>query len=147
MLSLLCHFKEIYAAGQWQALARIDDRCGRPRPLETLHSDALDVVQIPAPPRRAVLVARVFGLELYHRERLETLFARAAERTIVVNGAATWRVPPDTVTDGLILDVPAYADYAAPFGLNLAVSSMQAEINGVPVPITVKLWSVPIRGA
>ena len=145
MLSLLCHFKEIYAAGQWQALARIPDRCGEPRPLATLHSDSLDVVQFPAPPRRAVLVAQVYGLQLHHRERLETLFARAAERTIVVNGAATWRVPPDTVTDGLILDVPAYADYAAPFSFNLATNSIEAEVNGIPVPITVKLWSVPIR--
>lgn len=147
MLSLLCHFKEIYAAGQWQALARIPDRCGKPRLLTVIHSSALDVVQIPAAPRRSVLVARVYGLQIYRGERLETLFARAAERALVINDAVTWRVPPDTVADGLILDVPAYADYAAPFSFNLGVYSIEAEINAIPVSITVKLWSVPIRAA
>jgi len=42
--------------------------------------------------------------------------------------------------------VPAYADYAAPFSFNLATNSIEAEVNGIPVPITVKLWSVPIGG-
>ena len=147
MLSLLCHFEEIGRGGQWQALARIADRCGKPRLLGTVHSDGADIVQVPAAPRGAVLVAQIHGLQIHNRERLETLFARAADRSLVINGAATFRVVPDTLTDGLILDVPRYADYAAPFNLNLAVSTIEALINQAPVAASVTFEAVPIRRA
>lgn len=147
MLSLLCHFKEIARGGQWQALARIPDRCGKPRELGTVHSNAVGVVQMPAAPRGTVLVAQIEGLQIYRRERLQTLFERAAERALVINGVTTFRVAPDTLTDGLILDVPSYADYDPPFGFNLAVSSIEGEINQLPVPCSVKLVAVPIRRA
>jgi hypothetical protein len=146
MLSLLCHFKEIQASGQWQSLARIPNRCGKPRLLVTLHSAGASALQIPAAPAGMVLVAQVYGLQLHRRERLETLFARAAVRVLVVNGLG-YRVVPDTVTDGLILDVPAYADYAPPFNFNLQVNSLEAEINGVAVPFSVALLGVPIKPA
>ena len=147
MLSLLCHFKEISRGGQWQALARIPDRCGKPRLLGTVHSNGPGVLRVPPAPRGTVLVAQVKGLQIYKRERLETLFARAAERTVVINGAVTYRVVPDTLTDGLMLDVPAGADYLAPFAFNLAVSTIEAEINQVPVAFSVTLLAVPIKPA
>jgi hypothetical protein len=146
MLSLLCHFKEIQAAAQWQSLARIPNRCGKPRLLGTLHSAGANAIQIPPAPAGMVLVAQVHGLQLHGRERLETLFARAAERTLVVNGLG-YRVVPDTLTDGLVLDVPPYADYAAPFNFNLQVNSLTAEINGAVVPFSVALLGVPIKPA
>jgi hypothetical protein len=147
MLSLLCHFREIGRGGPWQALARIPDRCGRPRLLGTVHSDAGDIVQVPAAPRGDVLVAQVHGLQVHNGELLKTLFARAAERSLMINNAATFRVVPDTLTDGLILDVPRSADYAAPFNFNLAVSTIEAEIDQVPVAVSVSFEAVPIRRA
>jgi hypothetical protein len=147
MLSLLCHFKEIGRGGQWQALARIPDRCGTPRLLGTEHSDAGDVVHVPPAPPGEVLVAQIHGLQIHRLERLKTLFARAADRSVVINGAVTFRVVPDTLTDGLILDVPRYADYAAPFSFNLAVSTIEAEINQAPAAVSVTFEAVPIRRA
>jgi hypothetical protein len=147
MLSLLCHFKEIGRGGPWQALARIPDRCGRPRLLGTVHSDSGDVVQVPAAPRGDVLVAQIHGLQVHNGERLKTLFARAAERSLVINNAVTFRVVPDTLTDGLILAVPRSADYAAPFNFNLAASTIEAEIDQVPVAVSVSFEAVPIRRA
>jgi hypothetical protein len=147
MLSMLCHFKEIGRGGQWQALARIPNRCGRPRLIASIHSGANDVAQIPAAPRGSVLVARIHGLQIHTRERLETLFVRAAERQLIINGGVTYRVPPDTLTDGLVLDVPPNADYAPPFNLNLDVHSIEATINLNGVPFTVDILSVPIRPA
>jgi len=148
MLSLLCHFREIARGGPpWQALARIPDRCGRPRLVATIHSGALDVARIPPEPAGSVLVAEVHGLQIYRGERIRTLFARAAERSLLINGSADYRVVPDTLGDGLILDVPAAADYAAPFNLSLGVVTIQAEINQVPVPFSVTLLSVPIKAA
>jgi hypothetical protein len=145
MLSLLCHFKEIGRGGQWQALARIPDRCGRPRLLGTFHSDTGDVVHVPPAPPGEVLLAQVHGLQIHNGERLKTLFARAAERSLVINNAVTFRVVPDTLSDGLILDVPRHADYTAPFNFNLAVSTIEAEIDQVPVAVSVTFLAVPIK--
>jgi len=147
MLSLLCHFKEIRRGGQWQALARIPDRCGTPRLLAIVHSDAGDVVHVPPAPPGAVLVAAVYGLQVHNGERLKTLFSRAADRSLVINDAITFRVVPDTLTDGLILDVPRYADYRAPFNFSLDVGTIEAEINQVPVEASVTFEAVPIRRA
>jgi hypothetical protein len=147
MLSLLCHFKEIGRGGQWQALARIPDRCGKPRLLGTAHANGADIVAVPAAPRGEVLVAQIHGLQIHRLERLKTLFERAAVRSLVINGVVTFRVVPDTVTDGLILDVPPYADYVTPFGFNLAVKTIEAEINQIPVPVSVTFEAVPIKRA
>ena len=54
---------------------------------------------------------------------------------------------PDTLTDGLILDVPRYADYRAPFGFSLDVGTIEAEIDQVPVAVSVTFEAVPIRRA
>jgi hypothetical protein len=144
MLSLLCHFREIQAVGPWQALARIPNRCGKPRMLGTFHGGGSVALAIPPAPPGMVLVAQVYGLQLHGRERLETLYARAATRVLVVNGLG-YRVAPGTLSDGLVFDVPAYADYPAPFSLNQAVHTMQAEISGGLVSFTVRLVGVPIR--
>lgn len=146
MLSLLCHFKEIGRGGRWQALARIPDRCGKPRLLGSFHSGGPKGLPIPAAPRGSVLVAQVHGLQIYRAERLETLFVRPAERALIVNGVS-YRVVPDTLTDGLILDVPSYADYVAPFNLNLGVHLLEAKISAAPVAFSVTFLVVPINGA
>jgi hypothetical protein len=144
MLALLCHFREIDRSGPWQALARVPNRCGTPRRLGTFRSPGTGALHIPSPPRGDVLVAQVHGLQIGTGERLETLFARAARRDLIVNRRMSYRAVPDTLTDGLILDVPAYADYPAPFRLSLHVHSLQAEIELHPVAFSVTLVAVPI---
>ena len=101
----------------------------------------------PPAPRGTVLLAAVNGLQIYTRERLQTLYERAAERQLVINGRTAFRVVPDTLTDGLILDVPRSADYTAPFAFNLAVATLEAEVNGVRVPFSVTFTAVPITRA
>jgi hypothetical protein len=44
-----------------------------------------------------------------------------------------------------VLDAPAYADYPVPFNFNLGVHTLEGEINGKPVPMTVKLTSIPVK--
>ena len=134
MLSLLCHFKEIRSAAQWQSLARIPDRCGKPRPLVILHSQGVAPVAVPPAPAGSVLIAQVYGLQIHGAERIDTLFTRAAERRLVINGLGI-RVVPDTVADGLIFDVPPYADYAPPFAFNLGVRTMRSRDQWVLRPV------------
>lgn len=145
MLSLFCHFTEIASTVQWQALERIPDRCGQPRQIASIHTNALDVADMPTAPPGSMLVAKIYGLQIHHLERFETLFVRAGARTLVINGTSNYRVVPDTLEDGLVLDVPAYADYPVPFNYNLSVRTIEGEIDGKPLPMTVKLLSIPIK--
>jgi len=144
-LSLLCHFVEVDAAEIWQVLARIPDRCGKPRQIAVLHTAANGVLTLPAPPPGMVVIAKIYGLQIHRGERLETLFVRPAERVLVVNAAKAYRVPPDTLGDGLILDVPEAADDAPPFNFNNSVSELEADIGSNVAPFSVALIGVPIK--
>jgi hypothetical protein len=142
MLSLLCHFREIARGGQWQALARIPDRCGRPYVVETLHVGKAGAKLPPAPPG-TVLIAKLFGLQVGGLERIESLLTRARMRFVYIN-TSVWRVPPGTVSDGLVLDVPRKDDYAPPFSFNLDAKTIRVMTGGAEVAFTVKLVAVPI---
>jgi hypothetical protein len=148
MLSLLCHFTEIEHSGEWQTLARVPDRCGTPLTLETIHSSLGRTITLPSPPENAVLVAAIDGVQVAGWERLETLFTRAQTRFVTVNGRSSqrFRVPPGTADDGLVLAVPDYADYAAPFNLNMDPRTLRVEVEGHSSgSISVHLLAVPIQ--
>jgi len=148
MLSLLCHFTEIERSGEWQTLARVPDRCGAPRTLEVIHSSLGRTIALPSPPEGAVLVAAIDGVQVAGWERLETLFTRAAPRYVTVNGESdlTFRVPPGTADDGLVLWVPPHADYAAPFNLNMNPRTLRVTVDGHSSgAIAVRLYAVPIQ--
>jgi hypothetical protein len=148
MLSLLCHFTELEHNGDWQTLARVPDRCGKPYPVGTIHSSLGREIALPTAPTNAVLVAAIDGIQVAGWERLETLFTRSQPRYVTVNDqrATHFRVPPGTASDGLILAVPAYADYATPFNLNMSPQTLRVEVEGhTSGSITVRLFAVPIQ--
>jgi hypothetical protein len=129
MLSLLCHFREVTSGTGWQALARVPDRCGPLRPYATLHATLGQTIALPAAPPGAVLVAGIEGLGVGFGEHLASLITRVAERYVLIDGHR-YRVPPDTAPDGLLLDVPASADYPAPFNLSMDPRTIGAVIPG-----------------
>ncbi len=144
MLALLCHFAEIEHSGDWQTLARVPDRCGTPHTIAVIHSSLGATITLPSPPEGAVMVASIDGLQVAGWERLETLFTRAAPRYVTVN-EATYRVPPGTAEDGLVLAVPADADYAAPFNFNMDPHTLRVAVPGHSSgSVTVRLSAVPI---
>jgi hypothetical protein len=144
MLSLLCHFRETERGGEWQVLARVPDRCGTPHPLAVIHSSLGHTITLPSPPTGTVLVASIDGLQVSGWERLKTLLTRATVREIAINGKQ-FRVPPGTASDGLVLAVPASADYAAPFNFDMTPHTLQATVGGHSSgPITVRLSAIPI---
>lgn len=147
MLSLLCHFGELTRAGNWQLLARIPDRCGKPHTLAVIHGSLGKPITLPEAPPGDVLVASVNGLQVAGWERLDTLFTRAAVRTVSINGNS-FRVPPDTADDGLVVGVPAAANYAPPFNFNMDPHTLEANVQGHSSgPITVRLTAVPIASS
>jgi hypothetical protein len=145
MLALLCNFRSAANGGGWQALVRVPDRCGEPRDLGSVEGELGQPVELPPAPAGTVLVGRVPGLEIGPLERIEMLLARPAVRRISINGEPAHRVVPDTVQDGLILDVPAAVDYPRPFNLGQDARTLTAEIEGESGgTVTVDLEAVPI---
>jgi hypothetical protein len=144
MLSLLCHFTEIEHSESWQILARVPDRCGTPRTIDVIHSSLGHTITLPNPPEGTVMVASIDGLQVAGWERLETLLTRAAPRYVRIN-ETTYRVPPGTADDGLVIAVPADADYPAPFNLNMDPHTLRATVDGHSSgAITVSLSAIPI---
>jgi hypothetical protein len=144
MLSLLCHFAEIEHSGNFQTLARVPDRCGAERTIAVIHSSLGRTITLPPAPEGAVMAASIDGLQVAGWERLETLFTRAVPRYVTVN-EATYRVPPGTADDGLVLAVPADADYPAPFNFNMNPHTLRVTVDGHSSgPITVRLSAIPI---
>jgi hypothetical protein len=150
MLSLLCHFREIARGGHdedWQALARIPDRCGHPYAVATLHVGPGGAKLPPAPPG-TVLIAKLYGLQPDIIASLEALAIRPGEQTLTINGGEIYRVIPATASDGLILDVPRSVDYAPPFNLGSDARTISAATGsirgGTPLSFTAKLFAVPI---
>jgi hypothetical protein len=144
MLSLLCHFTEIEHTEVFQTLARVPDRCGAERTIAVIHSSLGRTIALPPPPEGAVMVASIDGLQVAGWERLETLFTRAEPRYVMVN-QTTYRVPPGTADDGLVLAVPTDADYPAPFNFNMSPHLLRVTVDGHSSgPIAVRLSAIPI---
>ena len=145
MLALLCNFKSAADGGGWQALVRVPDRCGEPRPVGSVQGALGEPLALPPAPAGTVLIGRVHGLEIGAFERLEMLVARPADRWISIDGEPRRRVLPGTVQDGLILDVPSAVDYPSPFDLGQGAKTLTAEIDGESGgSVTVDLEAVPI---
>jgi hypothetical protein len=144
MLSLLCHFRQVASGGGWQALARVPDRCGPLEPFAVLHARLGQTLTLPSVLPGRVLVAAVDGLGVGFGERLASLFVRVAKRYVLINGQP-YRVPPDTAPDGLLIGVPAAADYPAPFNLSMDSRTISARISGhTGGAVTIRLMTATI---
>jgi hypothetical protein len=148
MLALLCNFHTAAQNGTWQALVRVPDRCGAPRDLGTVSGELGKPIRLPPAPQGTVLVGHVHGLEIGGLERLEMLVGRPSIRRVAVDHGPANRVAPDTVQDGLILDVPPAADFPPPFNLGQDAHTVTATIDGTEGgPVSVDLTAVPISAA
>ena len=74
MLALLCNFAEVERDDVWQALVRIPDRCGEPRPAGEVTGELGSPIALPRPAGNAVLVAHVEGMQIDGVERLKMLY-------------------------------------------------------------------------
>jgi hypothetical protein len=147
MLSLLCNFVEVESDDFWQALVRVPNRCGEPRPAGEVEGELGSPIKLPPLPRDAVLVAHVEGMEIEGVERLKMLFGRPQEREVMVDEWGPYRVVPDTVGGGLTVSVPPDIDYPSPFNLGFAPRTMIPAIDGQEGEVTIRLTEVPIRRA
>jgi hypothetical protein len=147
MLALVCNFVEVEHDEIWQALVRVPDRCGEPRPAGEVEGELGTPIDLPPLPRDAVLVAHVEGMEVEGVERLKMIFGRPEERMVMVDEWGPYRVVPDTVGGGLTVSVPPGIDYPSPFNLGFAPRTITPSINGQEGKVTIRLTEVPIRRA
>jgi hypothetical protein len=117
MRTILCRYGEVSAGSRWQVLARSHDRCGRATTITTIRARWGQRIVVPPPPPHAVMFVRIGGVQPRGFEALRALVYRPDTRRIIVN-RHPYRLVPGTAADGLVLWIPAAADYTGPFGLS-----------------------------
>ncbi len=143
-LAMLCRYVALHTTARWQVLGRTSNRCGQPRPLETIETRYGTVIHIPAPNSPGILYAKVQGLAVSGIfERALTLFYRAKFRYAIINGGSKFRVVPGTAGDGLLLDAPGGVDYPAPFALSPHARTI--EFTGPSGPLRIVLEWMPVK--
>jgi len=116
-LQLLCRYQEMARNGSWQLLARGPDRCGSPRQVGTASATWGGVVHVPSPRNsNAAMLVEVSGVQPAGLERVTQVLLRPQARYIVLDGQA-YRLVGATAPDGLLLSLPARADFPPPFDM------------------------------
>jgi hypothetical protein len=101
--AVLCNFAPLRTTERWQVLGRVPDRCGTPRPAGSVEAAAGETVEVPAPRQGEVVFARIDGAGVEGLERVATLLFHARVRRLLVDGAESYRLIPETAGDGLLL--------------------------------------------
>jgi hypothetical protein len=117
MRTILCRYEELSASSRWQVLARSQDRCGRATTITTIRARWGQRVLVPQPPRDAVMFVHIGGVQPRGLDAVSGLLYRPDTRRILVNHHP-YRLVPGTAADGLVLWIPAAADYTGPFSLS-----------------------------
>jgi hypothetical protein len=148
-VELFCNFRQLGAAGAWQVLGRIPDRCGAQRPLGPVRKVAWgESVKAPAAPAGSAVVAYVDGLAPGGLERLRGLLLRPVNRYVDVAGAR-YRLVPAVASDGLLVSAPAGSDHDGPFGIAAQTPALAffrgkgRQPAGRPLRVTFK--AMPVR--
>jgi hypothetical protein len=149
-LALLCSFRAVVGSPRWYVLARVPDRCGDSRPLTTVHTGWGRPVAVPAAGPGELVIADVDGVGVSGLERIQALAWRPEHRYLTVDGTATVRLVPATAGDGLVVSVPAAADFPAPIRVGLDAHRIAFAKGEDPRQsggdITVRFRAVPIAG-
>ena len=145
-VAMLCNFEPLWNGSGWQVLGRVRDRCGEERPLQTVDARVGDAIPLPEAPSGELLVAHVEGLEPAGLERAVAAVYRADWRSVVFDSGIAHFVTAATAEDGLLLRVPADADYPAPFNLSPESATVTFTRGGDATgeELTIEFATVPI---
>jgi hypothetical protein len=117
MRTILCRYDQSSATSNWQVLARTHNRCGRATTIATIRARWGQRIAVPRPSPDAAMFVRIGGVEPHGLESLRALLYRPEARWIIVDHHP-YRLVAATAADGLVLWIPAPADYTGPFGLS-----------------------------
>lgn len=148
MVQMLCRYRVEDWDDRWAVLRHSPDRCGSERPLRSLHVAAGERVPLPATKRDEALLVRVDGLGVAGLERLRAFLFRGARRHALLD-RHTWNVMPGTAADGLLLRIPAWADYPGHYALDsdtttIGFESEDATLTFGPSDLTFHFSALPL---
>ena len=148
MRTILCRYRQLSASSRWQVLARTGDRCGRPTTVAIVRAHWGQRVAVPRPRPDSAMFVRIRGTSPRGLERLQALLYRPDERHIIIDYRAH-RLVSGVAADGLVLWVPASADYTAPFALSQPAHTLAVRRGSGPQRgsdlITYQFEQVPVR--
>jgi hypothetical protein len=146
---ILCEFRPVLTRGDYQLLERSGDRCGEPRPLETVHAGYGEAIAVPEAARGDAVIARVDGATATGAERLRSLLYRPAIRYVVFDGTP-FRFTPRNAESGLLIAAPRASDFPKPFALAPNPRTIAIESEGGLAtsagPLRVEFLALPLRG-
>jgi hypothetical protein len=126
--SMLCHYVALSSNAAYQVLARVPNRCGDPRLVESVRAPWEQFVERPTPRPGSLLFVEIDGAAPHGWESLRTLFWRAYVRAIgLKQGTGPVRdywIVPTTTADGLLMSVPPAADFPGVFPLDPAATQL-----------------------
>lgn len=129
MVQMFCRYRVEDWDERWAVLRRSPDRCGSERPLRSLPVATGERVPLPATKRNEALLVRVDGLGVSGLERLRAFLFRGARRHALLD-RHTWNVIPGTAGDGLLVRIPAWADYPGHYALDSDTTTIGFESEG-----------------
>jgi len=152
-LALLCNFREAWVGPAWQVLARTPNRCGEARQIGEVMVTPNAVVPVPDAGRGNVLVVAIHVLER-RIDQLGAAIYKAGPVGINVDGNRDYRIVPGTAGNGLILQVPSYANHSDGF----AYPSVEQQLRvyfpwseraeaGPQAALAIEFFAIPIAAA
>jgi hypothetical protein len=147
MLETFCRYRELSSIGSWQVLGLTGGSCGTAEPLMTVQAREGETVQVPIETRPGRFVTvRVHGLEPSLLDRVRTALFKADEWYATVGGVR-YRLVAPTVSDGLLMAVPAGADGTGDFAFGPPIDELSIRSrSGGDRLLTYEFESVPLVG-
>lgn len=147
MRAMLCRYREVELAGEWQLLERGADRCEEPRLLSRVAAEV--GVAVPVPELEdgdAMLFVRINGLEPTVLDAASSFLFKAHEWYITRNESDRFRLAAPTAGQGLVMAVGPSLAYTDRFGLGAAWDSVSLApgpySSGAGGPLEFEFWTV-----
>lgn len=113
-VELLCRYAQLGATPTWQLLARVPNRCGPLKPLETVHAKFGQTLAVPQAPPGDAVVATFHGVGSSLLYRVENLVLKARAIQMTVPGTS-YRFIAATASDMHIMEVPSTLGYSSQY--------------------------------
>jgi hypothetical protein len=143
-LAVVCNFAPLETTENWQVLARIPNRCGKPELTSSKDGGPGTVVSVPQAGPGEIVFVRIHGVAVSGLEELRSLLWRPGYRFAILNdGAATYRIVPGTAMDGLMVSRDPDLDSPGAFAQIPAVQDIRLE--GVSGTFRYDFYRVRVR--
>jgi hypothetical protein len=152
-IEVMCRYVQTYAAGEWQVLARVPDRCGTPQVVARVSVHTEQPVQLPPVGDDELLLMRVQGFGKSLGEKLLGLLWKPHPRNVTLEDGSVQTIAASLAPLPALVAAGARADY--PGGFKLAIDSptltfhmttqgVLAPPRGLDRALTIEFLRVPV---